>query len=111
MRRLIIIAVPALVAGILIVPAAADPGRPAKDHGRHESKHDGPKHQGHRQGGHQGKVHADGPGNAGSDRPTAAPKPSKPNDVVNLLLVLLIPAAMGAVGGRMLRKARVRPAH
>ncbi|HYN36818.1 MAG TPA: copper resistance protein CopC [Actinomycetota bacterium] len=83
--------------------------------GGHHKKGNGGHHSGsgkghHHSGGHNGESHTDEPGNAGN-QPTAASKPSKPNDVVNLLLVLLIPAAMGAVGGRMLRKARVKPAH
>ena len=90
----------------------------ARSHeGGHQKKGNGGHHSGsgknghHGFGGHNGKSHTDDPGNAGGNKSTAGPKPSKTSDVVNLLLVLLIPAAMGALGGRMLRKAGIRPAH
>lgn len=82
------------------------------DHEGGGAHHSGPGKGRHHSGGHHdGKSHTDEPDSAGGNRSTTAAKPSKPNDVVNLLLVLLIPAAMGAAGGRMLRKSRVRSAH
>lgn len=67
----------------------------------HDKEHGGgskPRHE-HFNGG-------DAPDRGRSGRESA---PSKPNDALNLALVLLIPAGMGAAGGRMLRRTAVRP--
>ena len=80
-----------------------------RDDGRNKGHHHKRGSAGSPQDG--GKHH----GSSGSEKGGAgdgggrSPK-SKPNDLLNLLLVLLLPAGMGAIGGRMLRRTRVKPA-
>ena len=79
------------------------------DHGRNKGHHHKRGSAGSPQDG--GKHH----GNGGSEKGGAGngggrPPKSKPNDLLNLLLVLLFPAGMGAIGGRMLRRTRVKAA-
>ena len=76
----------------------------SEKHGGHEDRHD-KKHDGGSKPGHENHNRGD----ASDTRPNRRrPAPSKPNDALNLALVLLIPAAMGAAGGRMLRRTAVR---
>ena len=78
--------------------------RGAEKHGRHDR--DDKKHRGGSKSRHEHHKGGDGSDTRRSGRRAA---PSKPNDALNLALVLLIPAAMGAAGGRMLRRTAVKP--
>ncbi|MDQ4144955.1 MAG: copper resistance protein CopC [Actinomycetota bacterium] len=67
-----------------------------RDHKDKKSRHGQHGKRGKHGGGHSKDEEGGGP--------TAGPnRPSRPNDVLNLALVLLIPALVGAVGGRALR--------
>ena len=107
MRRLILVVVLSLAVVFPGAPAMGknDPLVYASSH----TKHEGMNHGNDKGGRHSGGQHHGNKGGQGDDDAKPASK-SKPNDVVNLLLVLLIPAGMGAIGGRMLRRTRVTPA-
>ena len=109
MRRLILFTGLALAAASTGAPALADDGPLvyASSHTNHEGMGHGKGSDGQHGGKHPGDKNGHGDNTGGNARTSSK---SKPNDVVNLLLVLLIPAGMGAIGGRMLRKTRVKPA-
>ncbi len=76
------------------------------EHARRGGDHDRKKHgDGHKRKNHRDHQGHDRPGDPGDDRrPQAGPgRPARPNPVLNLVLALLFPAAIGLVGGRVLR--------
>ena len=76
----------------------ADRHRKGDDRAGHERRHTKRRHKGTHSRSRHDKHSPAGGGNAkGSERP------SGPNNVLNLALVLLIPGALGAIGGRALR--------
>ena len=90
-------------------------GSPADGHSEHSTtkEHDGKHSRGERHPDHD-RAHSNrkheekGGRHRGHDRDSRAAGPtpsgrSRPNNVLNLALVLLIPAALGALGGRALR--------
>jgi hypothetical protein len=74
-------------------------------------KHEG-KHQKEGQGAHHPERHTNGPdqGEEGSGKVDGGRGPSHSEQIINLSLVLLVPAAIGLVGGRLLSRPRVKPA-
>ena len=73
-------------------------GKRARHGGKHEDRKHGGKHEDHGS--------RNGSGQAAAPRP----EPSRPNNVINLILALGIPALVGALGGRALRARAVSPA-
>ena len=73
----------------------ASGGRHSDHQGRQAKRRHGGEHDRHRD--HEKSRDAAGQG-------------SRPNNVLNLILVLLIPAAVGAIGGRVLRARTLSPA-
>ena len=112
MKSLMMVAALALASVFPGIPALADsgpsllansshkahPGMDGRGKGQ-DGQHGGGNHHGHKENQKD---------NAGTT--TGPTSKSKPNDMLNLLLVLLIPAGVGAIGGRKLRRTRVKPA-
>ena len=81
----------------IAAPSHERPGNRGVDHDRPNPK------RGHEGMNDQRRHHERSPGHGGRRRP----KRSQPNDALNLALVFLIPAAVGAIGGLALRARTV----
>ena len=125
MRKLPAIALIALLAAT--IPAMAEPGPPRREssplqHGdtvkdageislaaSRRDREKGHEEKGHKKGGHSEHDDHD-PGRERGRRPSSGPQPDRSNNALDLLLVLGLPALIGALGGRALRARTLGPA-